>query len=731
MQFLRTIFKSKITIDIFLIIIFCYFFWLFLEILSPLYYLYDDNVGFLTQIIFNWEAFFYDQSIPFINFHQALGEKYLSGGQKGIFYPLNYLVVFLSQFFYKNNIHSYDILVLIHQIISGIGVYLVQKKLKISRTINLLCVFLWLTLPFGVIVSKSWLVVNSILAFIPWNFFILLYFLDKPNFKNAFFLGFIKTLALYGGHPQFLFILCYSELIFLFFYFLSFSLSKKNLWKFLSLYFFSLLTFFCFSLIEIFPIYDNAKNSELRSEKLNINQILYGSINFFKFFKTQLGFNFNSKLFNANYIIIFIGFPFLLTCVFLFIRIIKIYKKNFQYKYLNYKKNWIFVFSLTSIIIFLFGTDFYEYLLIIPLFDLFRWPFKHFIYFLFFFVISFSLITNNCNNKKILKIFLTFLFFSILLNITINYKLGKKELNSFFPIHINNYIQDPLHKIIKKTKGRIFNIGYPKNQKIFISIKNFPNFLFLNFATFWKYFAFSGYNALNYKNNFHLSLKKFLYLSFDLSQIKKYLPHLSRWSGRYLITYNHPEVKNEIQKYPQFQLIHQNNEGQLVYENEKALPLVYLESNPTKPVKFEIITNTIKAYPENIEKNDKLIATFIPLDGYRYKTNLNKNYKDLEPLKINIPPRLREVCFFEGKKLDPCLKVENKYDFEKISRQARPITIPIKPGTTYVEINYRDKYFFYGLYVMIGYILVVGGGFVGIKIYKKRRDAINCVSYIN
>lgn len=667
-------------------------FWSCLEINSNLYFLYDDvATQHIFWFIFNIDSIITNFSIPFINYYQFLGQNYSGVGQTMLFNPFVYISGAIAQDIAGNLIWTYDIFVLINILFSTAGLFLIFRNFKIDYKIIYLCCLIWGTFPFFVIVSKSWAVVSAIFAFLPWNLFFLLNFIKKPSFRNALPLGAIKALAFYSGHPQFVFLMIFSEFIFFFVFHLcdkwnlNFSKILKTVnYRTLFNYFFALITFICISAPQLFSVYTNSKNSTGRSNPISPIILSSSAIDIVGFIKAQV-LHVDFFFHNGTTIIYFIT-PLWLFYIYILI-------KN---KHKDQNSKYIISAIITSVLVILSGTPGVYYLLAhFPIFNVFRWPFKHFIYFLLYLIFFVALISQKKDRKH--KWIIIILISSLIFNILIAINYGAEDNNAFAPFHNTNLRYPQIYEQLMTDKYRVLTIGNGEDWKSHLLPSNFPAYMAMNSATYKKVFHFSGYNPLISSTNYHIGLEPQNIIETHSSILdykllnSSLLEHISKWSGKYLITYNSKDILDALDSFSQLKMIYNQNDL-VIYENSEALPIVRLNSNPKEPVDFKIISNNIEIdLKEPLEEPDKLIIAFAPIEGYSYSTNINPKAVIIDHYRFN--------------------KIERPY---VIRDEANPINIELEAGIQNIKITYSDKYFIYGLYVTLAWC-------VAVLIYYKRK----------
>ncbi|KPK33756.1 MAG: hypothetical protein AMK70_09175 [Nitrospira bacterium SG8_35_1] len=712
-------------------------FWGMLQSYSPNYFLYNDNVTmYLSYIKFNWENILGRHEIPFINFHEYLGENYLGQGQTSVFSPSLYMAVALSRLFTGDYYWTVDFLMLIHLIVGGIGFYVLMRYLQISSVISTLSSLLWLTFPYLVIISKAWFSVINIFPFLPWNLLLLVMLYEAPRFSTAFLLGFVKAVSFYAGNAQFVYMMGYTEIFFLLSYFAVSSMSFKPTgpgfkrpdfnstaaWEkfkgFTPFYILSFITFICLAAPQILPLLATTGDSAFRAEGYSIQRLLNYSVNPLVFVKSQFG-HFEIPIFyNGKSVMYFVGLP-LLSVFTLFAGRVR------EHIYIKRSAAFLIVASLS----FLLGTAMYKYFLFFPFFDNFRWIFKHFLFFLFFFSITIALLSDSflADSRAVWKKTFVYLMFiiSIITNVYFNVHYGSGSNSALGPWRIEAGEPDPFKGIIQKTAGRTMTIGFFDDfgKGKVLNHSNSFQYLMFGFPTFWGYYHFNGYNPLVTAENFHAGLGNyqfsFQFINYvDVTRMDEYLDYFSRWAGRYLITYNQQNVREELARYPQLALIYKSDKT-LLFENTGAYPMAYLKSDIFRPVEYEIGINAITIRPGNREK-DTLVINVVPLKGYSYRLGADLNYVDIEIDRV--PIKDRDACFSDGKKIVPCEpgRWTRKDYLQEVNQKIKPLSIEIPAGTETVELRYRDQSFFYGLYISIAYLLTAGAGTVINRIFRKR-----------
>jgi len=293
--------NSKNFVSLFFIVLFGALFWGALEYVDQKYFFYDDNINFfISSLKYIWVSLFEHHQIPTYNFYQHGGEKFIGQSLTGFFNPFAYLSSALSFLFVQNISWSFEILMLFYIIATGVFMYLVLRFFHVRHLLCVLGALLWMTSPFFILVSKSWFPVANTIPFLPLVLLSLLHLIKNPSYKTLLFSSASKALVFFTGHPQFVFILFLSELIFLSLYvgipfFKALSVRKNersheitaSLEKYKKVLCFSFLSyaqFLIFSAPKLLTVLDSTLSSSARSTHLSKDVILELSLDILPFF---------------------------------------------------------------------------------------------------------------------------------------------------------------------------------------------------------------------------------------------------------------------------------------------------------------------------------------------------------------------------------------------------------------------------------------------------------------
>ncbi len=664
-------------------VLFVLLYFLYLQKLSPNFFLYDDNVsGYLPFYVFNWDSVVNNLSIPFVNLHQYLGHTYFSQGQTGVLYLPTYIAVFLSRLLTGNHFYTIDILVFMHLCLSVVAMYFLLKRLKLDTKVSLLFSLIWITYPFITIASKSWVFISYVAAFLPLNFILLDKLITKPSFKHAVILGALQAIFLYQGYIQYVFLLLIFEFLFLIILqLLSNTLSIDNFKNFISnivlnsntysvnlskSYLISKISFLCLSAPVLIPMFYQQQESFYRSSRIPYHDFINFSLDIIVFLKTQFAVITNYAVFGAGSEIYFIG---IINLILLFLIFKKINRSN--------KK--IITLAILSLAALILSTEFYSVFYKIPLFNLFRWPFKYFYFFIFFATLAIAVITSNLLKSKnaLVRIIL---YIGLILTFGFNcYLVIKNPNNVVAQYHIKEPASDHINQYIDNHKGRVFTFGLRN-----IDSGDLHNYFTFNYATLYNKFHFSGYDPLLSDINNKLSFGLNHISSYNGTVNSRLLNYLSNWSVRYLITED-SQRHDSLSQFKQLELIYRDSNIRL-YENHQAFPIVHY-------------------FDENIDIFRKVLKEEI---DFEYKVNgidIYPNNKEIRKVVVNIAPLELYKISIDGA------------DGGFVKKTDIPLIIDIPANTSILSIKYIDYYFYTGLIICISFSLIL----LFIKLKNKNR----------
>lgn len=189
---------------------------LLLQLLEPFFFLRDDNAThFLAAYTYAYDALVGAGELPLVNQHQFLGHTFLASGQTGVLHAGLYPATALWRAAGGDARGIVDLLATLHLALGGAGMLLLLRSLGVRRSLAFPLALGWALFPFGVLVARSWVFVTYVMAYLPWNTWLLLRFLERPTARRGALLALVKTLFLLTGYVQYMVIASFFELAFL------------------------------------------------------------------------------------------------------------------------------------------------------------------------------------------------------------------------------------------------------------------------------------------------------------------------------------------------------------------------------------------------------------------------------------------------------------------------------------------------------------------------------------
>ena len=338
---------------------------LLLQVLEPYFFLRDDNAThFLPAYTYSYDALTETGELPLVNHHQFLGSTYLATGQTGVFLLALYPVTALLRLFGADLRAVVDVLASLHLLLGGVGMGLLLRSFGIRSRLVFPLALCWCFLPFGVVVSRSWVFVSYLVAYLPWNFWLLLRFLERPGGRSGALLVAIKGLFLLTGYVQYMVIASFFELCFLGLYGFR-QRALKTLRRALAV----VLVFGLTGLLAaplLLPLWQAKEASAERAERLPTLRALSFAVSPADFVRTQVFSPREGALFrHGSSAIYFLGLPWLAALGFAIWR-----RRHLPPALWAALGAGLFTLAMSTLL--------YYVLYLTPLFASLRWPFKNF-----------------------------------------------------------------------------------------------------------------------------------------------------------------------------------------------------------------------------------------------------------------------------------------------------------------------------------------------------------------
>jgi len=193
------------------IISFLLFFY-YREIILQKKFLWDDCLNYWYPVFTFVKECLQRLRLPFWNPYIFAGMPFLNDVQSHVFYPIYWF------FFFTNGpapltYFQVELICLFHLLLLGLSTFLLLSELKLNWPI---AIFGSILLVFSGFVSLriNQLNVLTALAWHPLLIYFFIRLLNREGFRDSILAGFILSLALLGGHPQFTLQLIYALLIY-------------------------------------------------------------------------------------------------------------------------------------------------------------------------------------------------------------------------------------------------------------------------------------------------------------------------------------------------------------------------------------------------------------------------------------------------------------------------------------------------------------------------------------
>ncbi len=537
-------------------LVFCFF-----ESIESYFFLWDDNAQqFLPFYDYNFRSIFQLREIPWINFHQYSGHAYFAQGQTGVLYPPAYLAVALSRLLHGDSMLAMDLLVGMHGIGGAIALFYLLRSHRIGLALSVVGAIGTMTFPFVILGSRSWVFISYTFLFTPLLLLCFERLMEKPGWRAVTLYALCKTLFVFQGYTHYVIMLSLLEGAYL----LSGIFLKR--WK---------ASVACISwsgaqgaslllsLPLLAPQFELVQSSAFRSQALPIESLLAYALHFGTFVRAQIGQFDPQVVFYSPGSIFQIGALTLLLLPWASL--------------LTDREGWkcILPFLLPALIAFFLSTRCYALLSSIPPFDILRWPFKWFWFFLFFGSVALTLFLSVSGKGSDRR---GVLLWSVIILINLFTLLPEKNRIPFGWSHLES--MESLQPKWLTHPGRVGAVAFSKNEVA-------PELLGFDYATLAQVDSFGGYDPLVEKETFEraLQLKHSSILQLPLTD--QSVAELRRWSVRYLTAPAKTEERKWLSQQSWLHLISETP-TLLVYELKDSFPYARSLSGSELPITWGI-----------------------------------------------------------------------------------------------------------------------------------------------
>jgi len=632
-----------------------------LELAKPHYFLWDDNASFyLPCYAYNARALWGEGALPHINYHQYLGHTYLASGQTGVLYPPVYLALGISQWIWDDLRSTIDVLAVLHLALAAVGMYALLRRLRLSRTMSLLTAFLWMSFPFLVQVARNWIFVSYAAAHLPWSLLLLDRLLAAPRAGRVLALAVVKALFFYQGYVQYAVLATLFEGFYIAVRWALDRASRAGWRRAVTGYLLALAAAGALAAPLVFPMLHAKQLSAYRTGSLSFAEFLSNALSLRSFLLAQV-FRMEPRAIHlATGSLYYVGIPNLVAVGALLVSRWRRRRREIP------AASCAVVAAVVAAAAFVLSTRAYGMVYFVPLLSSFRWPFKSFLFFLFFLAIAAASAYESAwgdRRRWVRALGVALLLSGIVANVTI--VMAPRFDIPFGPNRIDRDVEDIRREIagfFPLDEGRVVSLWLsPRHPRLY-------RLLVFNYATLVGAYHLGGYDPLIARENLELAVHLEYSNIFRYELTPQALDYLSSWSVRFLMVPERDEFHAFFARFPQLRRCFRGH-GIEVYENAAALPFAYFQDSGVKPLPIEWEINALR----------------ISTAG---RGGL---------LRIGVAPLSWYVWSVDGREMGPV-----NYD------EDRHILLEVPTGAREVRVRYVDVPFLLGAGVFLTFVLAVG-----------------------
>lgn len=636
---------------------------------SPYYFLWDDNVSFyLPSYVHNYETV-QDGELPHVNYHQYLGHTHLAAGQTAVLYPPLYPALLLTDLLWGDLRPIIDVLAFGHFLLGALGMFVLLRHLGNGRRAAVLASLLWVSFPFIAQVSRNWIFVAYAAAWIPWSLWLLERLFQLPKSATRIVaLGAVKAVLISQGYVQYAILLVLYETLYVVLRWLFGRAERSRILDEGRGWVLSLLACGLLAAPVLLPMFHAKQISAYRSGGLSFQELTSLSMEIWAFVKAQFFSMTPRAVHETSASIFYIGLPNLLVLAALWRQRVR---QTASY----------LCVAVTALVL---STAAYGIMFYVPLLSSFRWPFKSFLFVLFFLTPALAAAYDRLFNDErawmrrlgaVAAVLALAGNVAVLLTPSWNIPFGP------------NRVEESVASLRQKAAER-----YPLENGRVISMWMNPSepeihrYLVFNHATLVGAYHMGGYDPLISAEHLQLAINLEYSNIFRYELDPKGLEYLSSWSVRFMMVPEKPELQKVLARFPSLRLMHRAN-GLEVYENAGALPFAYF-LDPSAPGGLT---------PVDVDWG---------ASGLRLATGGRGG-----TLRLNVAPLPWYVWSADDERMGPVV-----YD-----EQRHPV-LDVPPGTQEVEMRYVDVPFLVGAGIF--WIFVLSFGLTTLRRARKRPHSL-------
>jgi hypothetical protein len=599
------------------------------EIVSPFFFLHDDNAMQLVPLyMHDFQVLTQTGRLAEINFFQFGGEPFIEEGQTAVLYPPTYLCTAFAAKVIGNARWTIELMAFFHLALGFTGFYAWMRQADADRWPAVLGALAWALNPFVLILGSCWLAVIMLAGYLPWIFWAMDRLLLRPALSHSIALGGFLGIFFLAGVPQWaayavLFLMIYTTLKLL----VNDGLRFRQLLYSLII---SALVFLTITLPLLFPMLHALQVSDQRSFAMPWQAALAGSIQIDFLVMTQFGIFLPKLVFEGSSAILFCPALWLLPVAALW---------YFRADTISRRK--LLPFWGLALATFAFSTPLHALLNLLPVFNRYRWPFKVFIYAELFFtaLVVLSLVSWAASNVKRKQIAHLVLLLVIAANLI--FSLCQHDRN-YLSVATLTSLENPV-SVVNPQLGRVATFG-----EVHATVTRY--YLTQNYATLFHVPSIGGYNALMGRDQslFGVGIVDH---AIDYSEVTPEIrAKLDARAVRYWIVDTRTPIAEQIKAMPDLRLI-ESAPHRMIYENMRARPMVYAPHlRGESSLSFTYAGNSMLIPLDAV--TGPVVASLSPTDGWWYRLDggswLRPTYRD-DRVQVEVTPsaKLLEISYFD------------------------------------------------------------------------------------
>lgn len=580
-----------------------------LEVARPAYFLWDDNATQnLPSYVYNWRAITGSDAegaaLAHVNLHQYLGQIWLGNGQSGALYLPVYVAAALAQALLGDLRPTIDVLAVAHLLLGAIGFYWLLRSLAVSRLVAVIGALLWATLPFHSQVGRNWIFAAYVAGLAPWNLWALLRLATRPGAWPMLLLAAIKALLFYAGHANYAVMVAVFDGLVLA-TLLIFDRDARRRWLSIGGYFLGALALTgALAAPLLLPMLEAQQLSAYRTGKLSFAEFLSNPLRIWVFVKSQF-FSMEPQAIHQSFgSLYYFG---LWNLGLLTFGLLPSARRR-----LTSLSPLAPVFGMASLLAFALSTRAAAVFYPLPLLSSFRWPFKHYLFFLLFATVAASLVcdaiwrSSGGWSPRWRTVVVALFASGVVLHATI--VLNPRWDRAFGPYRIAGSVEETTETVRSRLadpdRGRVISLWQTHREAT-------PEHITHAYASLLGVRHIGGYDPLIAADNLQLALR------LDYSNIFRYLldsdllDYLSLWNVRHLVAPADPAASQRLGEWPQLREQFRNQRLQ-VWENTEALPMVSFAAQPSESITSVWRVNGVDVSPQGRSGNLRIALAPLP-----------------------------------------------------------------------------------------------------------------------